>query len=88
MIVSRARRVTDDMFMAAARTLAAQVTAEDLAQGSLYPALARIREVSAAIGTAVAEVAYQSGLAGAARPEDIGAQVRAQMFDPRYRSYV
>ena len=87
-IVSRARRVTDEMFMAAARTLAAQVTAEDLAQGSLYPALARIREVSAAIGTAVAEVAYQSGLAGAPRPEDIGAQVRAQMFDPRYRSYV
>jgi malate dehydrogenase (oxaloacetate-decarboxylating)(NADP+) len=83
-IASRARRVTDDMFMAAAKTLASLVDDADLAQGSLYPALSRIREVSAAIATAVAESAYSSGLAGKPRPADVAADVRSQMYDPRY----
>jgi len=87
-VASGARRVTGEMFMTAARTLAAQVTAQDLAQGSLYPALPRIREVSAAIATAVAQVAYERGLATTPRPRDLAAHVRTQMFDPRYRSYV
>jgi malate dehydrogenase (oxaloacetate-decarboxylating)(NADP+) len=87
-IVSKARRVTDEMFMAAARTLAGLVDESDLSQGSLYPALSRIREVSAAIATAVAESAYASGLAGKPRPADVQADVRSQMYDPRYSSYV
>ena len=87
-IVSRARRVTDDMFMAAAQTLAQWVDEADLAQGSLYPALSRIREVSAAIAAAVAESAYANGLAGKPRPVDVLADVKSQMYDPRYSSYV
>ena len=83
-IVSRAQRITDQMFMDAARTLAQLVTDDDLAQGSLYPALPRIREVSAHIACAVAETAYKSGLAGKPRPGDVMADVRAQMFDPNY----
>ncbi|HEU0225056.1 MAG TPA: NAD-dependent malic enzyme [Steroidobacteraceae bacterium] len=86
-IASQAQRVTDDMFMAAARTLAGLVDESDLAQGSLYPALSRIREVSAAIATAVAESAYASGLAGKPRPADVQADVRSQMYDPRYPDY-
>ena len=46
-IASGTRLVTDEMFMAAAHTLANLVSEEDLKQGSLYPALPRIREVSA-----------------------------------------
>ena len=83
-IVSRAQHITDEMFMAAARTLANRVTQSDLDQGSLYPALPRIRDVSAHIAVAVAETAYKSGLAGKPRPQDVMADVRAQMFDPRY----
>jgi malate dehydrogenase (oxaloacetate-decarboxylating)(NADP+) len=83
-IASRARRITDEMFMDAAQTLAQLVTASDLAQGSLYPALPRIREVSAHIAAAVAQTAYKDGLAGKPRPADVLADVRAQMFDPHY----
>jgi malate dehydrogenase (oxaloacetate-decarboxylating)(NADP+) len=87
-IVSKARRISDGMFMAAARTLTGLVDQADLAQGSLYPALSRIREVSAAIATAVAESAYADGLAGKPRPADLLADVKSAMYDPRYASYV
>ncbi|MBE0613741.1 MAG: NAD-dependent malic enzyme [Burkholderiales bacterium] len=83
-ITSRARSITDEMFMVAAQTLAQLVTQADLDQGSLYPALPRIREVSAHIATAVAECAYKNGLAGKPRPDDVAADVRGQMFDPNY----
>ncbi|MFO1398464.1 MAG: NAD-dependent malic enzyme [Burkholderiales bacterium] len=86
-IVSRARRVTDEMFLVAARTLAAQVTTEDLAQGSLYPPLPAIREVSAHIAAAVADVAFRRDLAGVARPADLLASVRAAMYEPEYARY-
>jgi malate dehydrogenase (oxaloacetate-decarboxylating)(NADP+) len=76
--------VTDEMFMAAARTLAALVTEGDLAQGSLYPALPRIREVSAQIAAAVARVAYERGLTPGEAPKDLLAYVQKQMYDPRY----
>ena len=83
-IASRTRRITDEMFSAAARALAGQVTPEDLAQGSIYPSLTRIREVSAHIAAAVAEVAFERGLARARRPRKLLAWVKAQMYDPRY----
>ena len=87
-IVAKARRVTDDMFLAAAHTLSARVTEQDLAQGSLYPPLARVRDVSAHIAAAVAEVAYAKGLAGRPRPADVLGDVRSQMYDPTYKSYL
>ena len=85
---TRARHVTDDMFYAAARTLAHAVSEEDLALGTLYPPLTTIRIVSSAIGTAVAATAYDAGLARGERPADLAAHVRAQMWDPVYRSYL
>jgi malate dehydrogenase (oxaloacetate-decarboxylating)(NADP+) len=87
-IVSRARHITNDMFMAAAHTLAHLVTESDLEQGSLYPALPRIREVSAHIATAVADTAYKNALAGKSRPQDVLADVQSQMYDPHYKSYI
>jgi malate dehydrogenase (oxaloacetate-decarboxylating)(NADP+) len=72
------------MFMDAADTLSNLVAESDLAQGSLYPALPRIREVSAHIAAAVEQTAYKNGLAGKPRPDDVMAEVRAQMFDPHY----
>ena len=86
-IASGANRVTDEMFMAAAHTLAAAVSEDDLQQGSLYPPLKSIREVSAHIAAAVAEVAYRKKLAQGAKPADLLAFVKAQMYEPRYATY-
>jgi malate dehydrogenase (oxaloacetate-decarboxylating)(NADP+) len=86
--VTNARHVTDEMFMAAAKTLAQLVTEEDLASGAIYPALQRIREVSAYIATAVAEVAYEQNLATVERPDDLMAFVQSHMYQPIYRNYV
>ena len=81
-------RVTDEMFSAAARALAGAVRPEDLASGCLYPPLSRIREVSAAIAAAVAEVAYRRDLANFQRPDDLPSYVKSQMYEPNYRSFV
>ncbi len=83
-IASGTRLVTDEMFMAAARTLAEMVSETDLKQGSLYPALPQIRAVSARIAASVAAVAYQRGLASGPAPNDLAALVQSQMYDPRY----
>jgi malate dehydrogenase (oxaloacetate-decarboxylating)(NADP+) len=87
-IASEARRVTDQMFMAAAETLAKLVSDADLAQGSLYPALPRIREVSAQIAAEVARVAYDQGFATGPTPANLLGYVTSQMYEPRYSSYV
>ncbi len=86
-IVSRARRVTNTMFYAAARTLALQVTEASLAKGALFPPLTEIRRVSVEIATAVAEVAYEEGLAEAPRPAELRAAVMQQMYDGGYPAY-
>jgi malate dehydrogenase (oxaloacetate-decarboxylating)(NADP+) len=87
-IVSEASRVTDEMFFASARALADLVSEHDLELGRVYPPLASIREVSVSIATAVAEVAYERGLARRPRPDDLEAAVRAEMFEPDYLSYL
>lgn len=87
LIVSRSSRVTDEMFMAAANALAEQVTKEDLEQGSLYPPLKNIRDVSAHIAAAVAAVAYRRELAREPQPGDLRRHVKARMYEPRYVNY-
>ena len=86
-IASGTRRITDEMFMGAALALALLVSEADLAQGSLYPALPRIREVSAQIAAKVAEVAYTRRLASGQAPHDVLAHVKSHMYAPRYCSY-
>ncbi len=79
-----ARRITDEMFFAAAKCLASQVTERDLDLGRIYPALTRIREVSTKIAVAVAQLAYDYGLAKEKRPENLREHVRNMMFEPVY----
>jgi malate dehydrogenase (oxaloacetate-decarboxylating)(NADP+) len=86
-LASEAREVTDSMFLAAAQTLAALVQPEDLAEGRVYPPLAKIREVSLRIAATVAAAAHDEGLAGVPRPADLIADIRARMFEPCYHDY-
>lgn len=88
LIASQARRVPDEMFFVAAKTLASLVTQEDLAQGRIFPSLTRIRQVSLAIGVAVAQVAYEHRLTNMPMPSDLAAYVKAQMYEPTYTNYV
>ena len=83
-VAAEARQVTDEMFMAAAKTLAEIVTEADLAKGRIYPSLKMIREVSAQIGAAVAAVAYEQNLARVPRPDDLLAHVKGEMYEPVY----
>ncbi len=87
-IASEASRVTEGMFLAAAETLAGQVSRADYDSGRLYPPLSTIRRISLHIAAAVAELAFDEGLASVERPEDITAFVKSQMFDPQYPTYV
>jgi malate dehydrogenase (oxaloacetate-decarboxylating)(NADP+) len=87
-IASGTRLITDEMFMSAAKTLANLVTQSDLDQGSLYPALPRIREVSTHIAAAVAQIAYQHALAVGPVPNDLSAHVQSHVYDPCYCEYV
>ncbi len=84
LIASRATHVSDEMFVAAARALSAQVTDADLEVGRLYPDLTRLREVSVRVAEAVAQVAVEEGLAREELGDDVEGRIRALVFDPVY----
>jgi len=86
-IVSGASRVTDEMFLVAAHTLAKQVSENELSKGCVYPPLSMIREVSAEIAYEVAKLAWSQGLTDKAQPGDIMAEIKKQMFKPVYPHY-
>lgn len=83
-LAAEARIINDDMFLAAAQALAEQVTEDDLAQGTLYPSLKRIREVSLAIAIAVVKTAQRDGLVQADLPDDLATYIQSLMYDPHY----
>ena len=87
-MASGARRVTDEMFFAAAKALSEKVTDEDLALDRIYPALGRIREVSVAIAVAVADVAYSHDITSQQHPTDMLGHIRSHMFSTEYPKYV
>ncbi len=87
-IAVKARRVPEEMFLVAAKTLADQTSYEDFAVGRLYPSWSQIREISLSIAVAVAELAYRDNLAQVPRPDDLEGFIRSQMFEPEYESYV
>lgn len=83
-IISESPVITDDMFLVAARTLADQVSQDDLDNGTIYPPLNTIRKVSLNIAMAVANHAYDHGLARSERPKNLERKIRNYMYDPEY----
>lgn len=84
LVVSEARRVTDEVFHVAARTLAEQVTQDELDAGSVFPHISRIRDVSVKIAIAVAARVQAEGHAGRQVTGSWEPVVRDHIYDPSY----
>ncbi len=86
-LASGTTRIVDEMFYAAARALADQVSEDDLKTGCLFPPLRDIRAASAAIALRVAEVAYEKGLAESPRPDAPARRIQSMIYEPVYPNY-
>jgi malate dehydrogenase (oxaloacetate-decarboxylating) len=84
-IAAGAGRVTDAMFLAAARSLAEASPARLTPGTSLFPAMEDIARVSRQITLAVGAEAQRLGLARPASPEEIQRRVDERWWLPRYR---
>jgi malate dehydrogenase (oxaloacetate-decarboxylating) len=84
-IASGARRVTDGMFLAAARTLAARSPARSVPDAGLFPALEQIGPMSRRIAVAVGAEAQRQGLVEPTTREDLKRKLEAGWWEPRYR---
>jgi malate dehydrogenase (oxaloacetate-decarboxylating) len=86
-IASGALRVTDAMFVAAARTLSELSPARQDPTASLYPALTGIRDISRAVAFAVGFEAQRAGLAEGTSAATLRARIDAAMWEPMYSTY-
>jgi malate dehydrogenase (oxaloacetate-decarboxylating) len=86
-ISSGARRVTDRMFVAAARALSEFSPARLDADAPLYPALERIHDVSRRVALAVAMEAQSAGLAKEIPIEELEQRIDGKMWVPHYPLY-
>jgi len=81
---TEATRVTEEMFIVAAKAVAEQVTDEDLSVGLIYPPQSRILDASLHVAERLASYIFDQGLAGVPRPDDIGSLIRARAYRPVY----
>jgi malic enzyme len=82
----QARKVTNGMTSAASKTLAAQVTADELAAGLLFPSVSRLPSVSFAVAVAVARQAVRDGVAERS-VDDIERHIAQAIWEPDYPEY-
>jgi malate dehydrogenase (oxaloacetate-decarboxylating)(NADP+) len=81
---TQASRVTDAMFIEAARAVADQVSPELLKQGLLYPLQSNILETEIQTAARIAKLVFDSGLARVNRPADMVAFIREHVYKPQY----
>lgn len=82
-----ARRVTDGMFMAAAKALAELSPARNSKSELLLPPVSELRSVSFAVAKAVAIQAIKDGIAGASDEHALESRLRGNMWEPMYLPY-
>jgi malate dehydrogenase (oxaloacetate-decarboxylating) len=87
LIAVKAQRVTDSMFMAAAKALADCSPAKSNPQANLLPPLTEIRNVSLQVAIAVAQEAINSGLANDIPKKELVTHIREMMWIPEYLPY-
>jgi malate dehydrogenase (oxaloacetate-decarboxylating) len=84
-LASGARRVTDSMFLAAARALSATAPSRRDHEEPLYPDIAHVRPTARAVAIAVAIEAVRSGVAEPLDAQALEQRVDALRWEPRYR---
>jgi malate dehydrogenase (oxaloacetate-decarboxylating)(NADP+) len=82
---TRARRVTDEMFIAAARAVADQVTRAELEVGLIYPPQSTILKTELYAAERVAEVIFKRDLARVPAPENIAQFIGSQTYKAEYQ---
>ncbi|QIO98551.1 NAD-dependent malic enzyme [Bradyrhizobium symbiodeficiens] len=82
-----ASRVSDGMFMAAAKALASSSPARDNPKHNLLPPVSALREVAAKVAFAVAIQAHQEGLTADVPIDRIDQRIHAKIWTPRYVPY-
>jgi malate dehydrogenase (oxaloacetate-decarboxylating)(NADP+) len=82
---TQARRVTDEMFIRAAQSVAEQVTQDGLDMGLIYPPQSAILKTSLHVAVKVAELIFERGLAGVDRPADVKGFVESKVYQPHYK---
>jgi malate dehydrogenase (oxaloacetate-decarboxylating)(NADP+) len=83
---TEASRVTEEMFIVAAKALAAQVTEDDLAMGLIYPPQSHILNSSLRVAEQIARHVFEKGLARVPRTDDVAALIRSRTYKPVYPS--
>jgi malate dehydrogenase (oxaloacetate-decarboxylating)(NADP+) len=81
---TQAKRVPDELFIAAAHGVADQVTAAELDSGLLYPPQSNILTTEMQAAVRVAEAIFQRGLAGVEKPADMAEFIASHMYKPEY----
>jgi malate dehydrogenase (oxaloacetate-decarboxylating)(NADP+) len=81
---TQAKRVTDDMFIEAAKAVADQVPSNLLKQGLLYPLQSNILETEIETAARVAKLVFDAGLARVEKPADMVAFIRRHVYKPEY----
>ena len=87
-LAAGARRVSDQMFMAAGEALAAGSPAARDTQAPLLAPLSQVREMSRDIALAVACQAQREGLAEKTTTEELQKRIEATFWKPAYRPVV
>ncbi len=87
LIAVKARRVTDKMFMVAAKALADTSPTKHHLQANLLAPLSEIRKVSLQVAIAVAKEAIAANLATANQINDLEKHIQDYMWEPVYLPY-
>lgn len=74
----------DDVFIAAARATAEQVTADELEKGMLFPPQNDIQNAAIKTAIAAAQKIFDLNLARVDKPKDITELVTSQLYKPEY----
>ncbi len=85
---TRAKRVSDGMFLAAAHALAKHSPAQSDPSAPLLPLLTGLRRAAIEIAIAAAEQAQREGLTPAMSPESLRNAIVSSQWSPQYSSYL